>query len=81
MPATLPAELWPNGVVTGEPHILDADLEKVRPGHSEEPEAARAAPRGGRPAWDPRIDQMGTKYPTAVLAVVAPDAELARRGE
>jgi hypothetical protein len=65
--------VWPKGDVTAEPQILDADLEEVRSGHNEEPEVGRAAPQGGRPAWDPRIDQMGTKYPTAVLAVVAPD--------
>jgi hypothetical protein len=65
--------VWPEGDVTAEPQILDADLEEVRSGHNEEPEVSRAAPQDGRPVWDPRIDQMGTKYPTAVLAVVAPD--------
>jgi len=33
--------------------------------------APQSAP--GRITWEPRIEQLGTQYPTAVLAVVGPD--------
>jgi hypothetical protein len=65
--------VWPQGDPKAEPQLLDARLEEVRSGHVEEPEAARAEPEGGRAAWDERIDEMGSRYDTAVLSFVAPD--------
>jgi hypothetical protein len=48
-------------------------MEEVRSGHSEEPEEGHAEPEGGKATWDDRIDELGTKYETAVLSFVAPD--------
>ncbi len=65
--------VWPGGDVTAEPVLHDSHLEEVRSGHSEEPERFHAAPEGGTSAWDPRIHELGTTYPTAVLSIVSPD--------
>jgi Pyridoxamine 5'-phosphate oxidase len=64
---------WPGGDALAEPQLLDADLAEVVSGHSEAPAAERAQPDGGPAVWDARIDQLGSRYPTAVLAIVAPD--------
>jgi hypothetical protein len=56
-----------------EPELLDAHLEEVRSGHNEEPPAALAGPRGREPVWDSRIDELGARYETGVLSLVAPD--------
>jgi hypothetical protein len=65
--------VWPHGDSASEPQLLDAHLEEVRSGHDEELEAAPPAPKGGEPIWDERMDQLGDRYPTAVLALVSPD--------
>jgi hypothetical protein len=65
--------VWPTGEVSGEPELYDAHVEEVRSGHSEEPERFHADPRGGVSAWHPRIAELGTRYPTAVLSIVSPD--------
>ena len=65
--------VWPEGDCTREPQLLDAHLEEVRSGHDEEPEAPPPAIEGGEPIWEERMDQLGDRYPTAVLAVVSPD--------
>jgi hypothetical protein len=65
--------LWPDGDVATEPRLFDAHLEEVRSGHSEEQERFHADPKGGASTWDPRLDELGTKYPTAVLSIVCPD--------
>jgi hypothetical protein len=64
--------VWPDGEAA-EPEVLGAHVEEVRSGHSEEPNQPHAAPAGGPIAWDERIEQLGGRYPTAVLAWVAPD--------
>jgi hypothetical protein len=65
--------VWPAGDASAEPQLLDTHLEEVRSGHFEEPEEPRVAPAGGSDAWDERMDELGERYRTAVLAVVAPD--------
>jgi len=56
-----------------EPELHGAHLEEVRSGHSEEPEEPHAAAAGGEVAWDSRVEMLGDRFPTAVLAWVAPD--------
>jgi hypothetical protein len=48
-------------------------MEEVRSGHSEEPQRFHANPGGGASAWDPRLHELGTRYPSAVLSIVSPD--------
>jgi hypothetical protein len=64
--------VWRDGP-DSEPELLDAHMEEVRSGHNEEPAAAHAEPRVAEPVWDPRIDELGQRYDTAVLSLVAPD--------
>ena len=56
-----------------EPELFDAHMEEVRSGHSEEPDRFHADPEGGATTWHPRLGELGTKYPTAVLSIVCPD--------
>jgi hypothetical protein len=65
--------VWEQGDFGREPALFDVHIEEVRSGHSEEPEAPRAQPAGRATAWDGRIDQLGTRFRTAVLSFVAPD--------
>jgi hypothetical protein len=65
--------VWPDGDPTGEPQLLDAHMEEVRSGHDEEPEQPPPAATGGEIAWDDRMDELGERYPSAVLSLVAPD--------
>jgi hypothetical protein len=65
--------VWASGDCTDEPQLLDAHLEEVRSGHDEEPESPPPEPRGGRPKWDERLDELGDRYPAAVLSIVSPD--------
>jgi hypothetical protein len=65
--------VWEGGDVEAEPEIHDARLEEVRSGHSEEPAEPHAPAQGGSTAWDSRLEELGRRHPTAVLAWVAPD--------
>jgi hypothetical protein len=66
--------VWPEGDSTREPELFDAHMEEVRSGHDEEPEDEPAVAVRERPAvWDTRMDELGAKYPEAVLSLVAPD--------
>jgi Pyridoxamine 5'-phosphate oxidase len=65
--------VWPHGDISAEPGLHGAHVEEVRSGHSEEPEAGHAAPAGGAQVWDRRMDELGARYPQAVLSFVAPD--------
>lgn len=56
-----------------EPELFDAHMEEVRSGHSEEPDRFHAAPEGGATSWHPRLNELGTRYRTAVLSIVCPD--------
>ena len=61
------------GAAMAEPTLFDAHMEEVRSGHSEEPPRFHADPEGGAIAWHPRLNELGTTYPTAVLSIVCPD--------
>jgi Pyridoxamine 5'-phosphate oxidase len=65
--------LWPDCDPTREPQLLDSHMEEVRSGHDEEPAAAHASPLGGTTEWDPRMDELGTRFDSAVLSLVSPD--------
>jgi hypothetical protein len=65
--------VWPDGDATREPELFDAHMEEVRSGHTEEPAAEHAQAGGGEPTWDERMDELGDRYDTAVLSLVAPD--------
>jgi hypothetical protein len=65
--------VWPDGDASREPQLLNAHLEEVRSGHGEEPPAQLAPAEGGEPAWDDRIEELGRRYDSAVLTIVAPD--------
>ena len=65
--------IWPDGDPRKPPEVLDSHLEEVRSGHSEEPEAPHGEPSGGPQAWDQRMEELGERYPEAVLAWLAPD--------
>jgi Pyridoxamine 5'-phosphate oxidase len=65
--------VWPDGDPSREPELLDTHMEEVRSGHAEEPPDAHAPAEGGGPVWDSRMDELGERYPTAVLSLVAPD--------
>ena len=64
---------WPRGDISAAPELFDAHMEEVRSGHSEEPPRFHASPEGGASGWHPRISELGTVYPTAVLSLVSPD--------
>jgi Pyridoxamine 5'-phosphate oxidase len=65
--------VWPHGDAAGEPDLFDAHMEEVRSGHDEEPAGPHAGTEGGGPAWDDRMDELGARYPHAVVSLVAPD--------
>src|SRR5918999_4528718 len=65
--------VWPDGDVAREPELYDARMEEVRSGHDEEPAGTHAQTEGGAPAWDERMDELGARYPQAVVSLVAPD--------
>jgi hypothetical protein len=65
--------VWPDGDPSSEPQVLDAHLDEVRSGRSEEPLEPHAPEAGGPPAWDERMTELGTRHDTAVIAWVAPD--------
>jgi hypothetical protein len=65
--------VWPDGDPAREPELFGAHMEEVRSGHSEEPEVGHLAPEGGGEAWDPRLDELGSRYRQAVLSFVSPD--------
>lgn len=65
--------VWPNQDASAEPALYGVHMEEVRSGHSEEPERFHASPDGGASAWDHRLGELGTRYPSAVLSLVSPD--------
>jgi pyridoxamine 5'-phosphate oxidase-like protein len=65
--------VWGDGDSAKEPQLFDAHMEEVRSGHDEEPPGEHAPAAGGGPVWDSRMDELGERYPTAVLSIVAPD--------
>jgi hypothetical protein len=65
--------VWPDGDVGKQPACHDTHMEEVRSGHSEEPLKPHAPPAGGAAPWDERVEQLGRRYRSAVLAWIAPD--------
>jgi hypothetical protein len=59
--------VWPKGDSAAAPETVLDEL----PAGDGAPQA-QGSP-GGETTWEPRIEQLGTMYPTAVLAVVGPD--------
>jgi hypothetical protein len=56
--------VWRNGDIAAEPTVI---------GELPAGEPPAQPPAGGAGTWEPRIEQLGTTYPTAVLAFVGPD--------
>jgi hypothetical protein len=65
--------VWPDADVTTEPQLFDTHMEEVRSGHDEEPPGSHADTEGGSVAWDDRMEELGARYPDAVVSLVAPD--------
>ncbi|MFN8161526.1 MAG: pyridoxamine 5'-phosphate oxidase family protein [Solirubrobacterales bacterium] len=65
--------VWEGGDFAAEPVLLDSHMEEVRSGHSEEPDEPHPAPSPEPVAWDRRIEELGSRHPSAVLAWEAPD--------
>jgi len=77
--------VWPDGDASREPQLLDTHIEEVRSAlqgdpplagtlrEDEEPPAPHPAAEGGASAWDERMEELGRRYPSAVLSIVAPD--------
>jgi hypothetical protein len=65
--------VWPDGDASREPELYDTHMEEVRSGHDEEPAAPHAPTEGGGVDWDERMDELGSRYPSAVVSLVAPD--------
>lgn len=63
--------IWRGGA-EAEPELLDAHMEEVRSSH-EEPAAEHTEPSRSEPDWDKRIEEMGSRYRTAVVSLVGPD--------
>jgi hypothetical protein len=65
--------VWHDGEVTAEPQLFDTHMDEVRSGHVEEPDAEHAPAAGGPVSWDERMQELGARYPDAVVSLVAPD--------
>jgi hypothetical protein len=65
--------VWPAGEVREPPQLLGARVEEVRSGHSEEPLEPHAGAAGGPAPWDRRLEELGSRHRSAVLAWVGPD--------
>jgi hypothetical protein len=65
--------VWPDGNVGEPPRLLGAHVEEVRSGRSEEPLEPHADAGGGAVAWDRRIEDLGSRHGSAVVAWVGPD--------
>ena len=65
--------MWPHGDPTAEPTLYDAHMEEVRSGPRRGAAGAHPVAEGGATAWDERMAELGARYPTAVLSLVAPD--------
>ena len=65
--------IWPDGDLGRGPEIHDARIDEVRSGHAEDPEPTPVPPAGGEPIWDPKIDELGAEFTTAVLSWIGPD--------
>src|SRR6185295_14105562 len=65
--------VWPEGDFCREPELYGSHMEEVRSGHAEEPERPPVPGPGGPIAWDGRLRELGGRYKSAVVSVMAPD--------
>lgn len=65
--------VWADGDQSAEPTIHDSHIEEVRSGHASEPGHRAAPPPSGDPVWDERMDDLGGRFGSGVVSVVAPD--------
>jgi hypothetical protein len=65
--------LWSTGDLTSPPEVLGSHLEEVQSGHVEEPPQPLPPREGGPRAWDERIEELGARHESGVLAWMAPD--------
>ncbi len=65
--------VWPEGDFLREPQLYDCHMEEVRSQHAQEPPVPPAEVVGGPSPWDDRLNELGRRYPTAVLSLAAPD--------
>ena len=65
--------VWRQGDVTVEPELFDAHIEEVRSGHVEEPLEDHVPATGEAVAWDERMQELGARYESGVVSLVAPD--------
>ena len=63
--------MWPDGDPRASPSSRRAHRGGAL-GHDEEPDG-RPAAAGRRGGWDERLEELGERYPSAVLSLVAPD--------
>jgi hypothetical protein len=69
-----PERVWVwRGGPDEEPELFDTHVEEVRSAHVEEPAAEHAGSDAPEPVWDERIEELGDRYRTAALSLVAPD--------
>ena len=64
--------VWPKRRRQPRAELFDARMEEVRSRHDEEPAATSPGARGQR-GVGPALDELGERYPHAVLSLVAPD--------
>jgi hypothetical protein len=65
--------VWPDGDPAREPQLFDTHMEEVRSGHDEEPAGAHADVEGGGVKWGGRMEELGARYRSATVSLVAPD--------
>jgi hypothetical protein len=65
--------VWPEGDFGREPELYGSHVEEVRSGHSEAPEVPLPEAVGGSAPWDDRLRELGQRYKTAVVSLLAPD--------
>jgi hypothetical protein len=65
--------VWPDGDFDTEPQLFGSHIEEVRSGHSQEPEVPLPETTGGPVPWDDRLRELGERYETAVVSLIAPD--------
>lgn len=65
--------VWPERDFAREPQLYGSHVEEVRSGHSEEPELPLPATVPGPTPWDERLRELGDRFDTAALSILAPD--------
>lgn len=65
--------VWREGDFSREPELYGTHLEEVRSGQSKEPPQPHPPLAGGTVVWDERMRELGRRYSTAVISLVAPD--------